>query len=72
MVTTLPPFRVTTSVRCPRSSPRASMSAVVASDTRSPLSASSEISACSAAGPRPAATSCAPSSLRSSPVAWDS
>jgi hypothetical protein len=45
-VTTLPPLRVMTSVRCPRSSPRCSMSAPVASDTRSPFSASSEISAC--------------------------
>jgi hypothetical protein len=43
-----------------------------ASETRSPLSASSEISACSAGGPSPAATSRAPSSLRSSPMAWDS
>ena len=59
-------------VRCPRSKPMASMSAPVASETRSPLSASREISACSAAGPSPAATSSAPSSLRSSPVAWDS
>ena len=40
------------------------MSALVASDTRRPFSASSEISACSVGGPRPAATSNAPSSLR--------
>ena len=33
------------------------MSAPVASDTRSPFSASSEISACSSGGPSPAATS---------------
>ena len=52
MVTTLPPLRVITKVRCPRSTPRASMSAPVASETRSPLSASNEISACSAGGPR--------------------
>jgi hypothetical protein len=51
---------------------RASMLAPVASETRSPLRASSEISACSLAMPRPAATSSAPSSLRSSPVACDS
>jgi len=57
MVTTLPPLRVTTSVWCPRSIPRASMLAPVASDTRSPLSASNEISACSPGGPSPAATS---------------
>ena len=51
---------------------QASMSAPVASETRSPLRASREISACSAGGPSPAATSSAPSSLRSRPVAWDS
>jgi hypothetical protein len=44
----------------------------VASETRSPFRASSEISACCCAGPRSAATSIAPSSLRSSPVACDS
>jgi len=54
-VTTLPPLRVTTKVRCPRSTPKASMSAPVASDTRSPFNASSEISACSPAVPSPAA-----------------
>jgi hypothetical protein len=37
-----------------------------------PSSASSEISACSTGGPSPAATSEAPSSLRSSATAWDS
>jgi hypothetical protein len=36
MVTTLPPLRVMTSVRCPRSAHMASMSASVVSDTRSP------------------------------------
>jgi len=36
------------------------MSAPIASETRSPLRASSETSACSDAGPRPAATSRAP------------
>ena len=71
-VTTLPPLRAMTSVRCPRSTPRFSMLAPVASETRSPLSASSEISACSPGGPSPAATSSSPSSLRSSPVACDS
>jgi hypothetical protein len=45
MVTTLPPLRVTVRVRCPRSRPRCSTSSPVASDTRSPLSASSKISA---------------------------
>jgi hypothetical protein len=50
MVTTLPPLRVTTRVRCPRSMPMASMSAPVASETRSPLSVSREISACSTGG----------------------
>src|SRR5215216_6152633 len=44
----------------------------MASETRSPLSASRLISACSRAEPRPAATSMVPTSLRSSPVAWDS
>jgi hypothetical protein len=37
-----------------------------------PFKASSEISACPPGGPSPAATSSAPSSLRSSAVAWDS
>jgi hypothetical protein len=41
-------------------------------ETRSPFSASSEISACSDGGPSPAATRSAPSSLRSSATAWDS
>jgi hypothetical protein len=39
---------------------------------RNPLSASSEIKACSVAGPSPAATRSAPTSLRSRPMAWDS
>ena len=60
-------FRTMVSVRCPRSTRRASMSAPIASETRRPLSASSEISACSAAGPSPAATRSAPTSLRSRP-----
>ena len=60
MVTTLPPLRVMVSVRCPRSRPSASILAPVASETRRPLSASREMSACSAAVPRPAATSRAP------------
>jgi hypothetical protein len=72
MVTTLPPLRVIVSVRCPRSRPRCSISAPVASETRSPFNASSESSACSAGGPSPAATSSAPSSLRSSATACDS
>ena len=72
MVTIFPPLRVIVSVRCPRSRPRCSMSAPVASETRSPFSASSEISACLADEPSPAATSSAPSSLRSSATAWDS
>ena len=72
MVTTLPPLRVMTRVRWPRSRPRCSMSAPVASDTRSPLSASREISACSAGAPSPAATRSAPNSLRSRAVACDS
>src|SRR5947209_1941829 len=50
-VTTLPPLRVTARVRCPRSRPRCSMSAPVASETRSPFSASSEISAYPADSP---------------------
>jgi len=55
MVTTLPPLRLMTRVRWPRSRPRCSMSAPVASGTRSPLSASREISVCSADGASPAA-----------------
>ena len=47
MVTILPPLRRTVRVRCPRSRPRASMSAPRASEIRSPLIASSEIRACS-------------------------
>src|SRR5262249_32331324 len=43
MVTSLPPLRVIVSVRCQRSRPRCSTSARVASETRSPFSASSEI-----------------------------
>jgi hypothetical protein len=72
MVATLPPLRVMIKVRCPRSTPSASMLVPVTSETRSPLRASREISACSAGTPRPAATSSAPSSLQSSPVACDS
>jgi hypothetical protein len=53
-----------------RSSPRASMSAPIASETRKPFSANSEMSACSTAAPSPAATSRAPTSLRSRPMAW--
>jgi hypothetical protein len=56
----------------PASTPRASMSAPVASETRRPLSASSEIGACSTAGPSPPATSSAPTSSRSKPMALDS
>ena len=41
MVTALPPLRVIVSVRCPRSRPRCSMSALVAPETRSPFSAGS-------------------------------
>ena len=67
MMTTLPPLRLITRVRCPCSTPSRSMFAPVASETRSPFRASSEISACSAGRPSPAATSSAPSSLRSSP-----
>ncbi len=53
----------------PRSRSRCSMPAPVASDTRSPFSASRESSACPGGGPSPAATSRAPSSLRSWAVA---
>ena len=42
IVTVFPPLRTMVSVRCPRSTPRASISAPIASDTRSPLSASDE------------------------------
>ena len=65
MTAFLPPLPVMARVRWPRAVPRASTSAPVASDTRSPLRASSEIGACSAAVPSPAATSSAPTSLRS-------
>jgi hypothetical protein len=71
MVTILPPLREMTRVRCPRSRPRCSISAPVASETRSPLRVSSEMRACSAGGPSPAATRSAPSSLRSMAVACD-
>jgi hypothetical protein len=56
-VTALPPLRVMTGVRCPRSRPGASMLAPAASDTRSPFSAGEENSACPAGEPGPAATS---------------
>ncbi len=72
IVTILPPLRRMVRVRWPRSRPSASMFAPVASETRSPLRASSEMRACSIAGPSPAATSRAPTSLRSRPMAWDS
>ena len=45
MVTTLPPLRRMVSVRWPRSSPRSSMSAPMASETHSPLRASRLIKA---------------------------
>jgi hypothetical protein len=45
MVTVLPPLRTIVRVRCFRSTPSASMSLPIASDTRRPLSASNEISA---------------------------
>jgi hypothetical protein len=51
MVTTSPPLRVIVRVRWPCSRPRCSMSAPLASETRRPFSASSEISACSVSGP---------------------
>jgi hypothetical protein len=72
MVAALPPLRVMTSVRWPRSTPVASMLAPVASQARSPLSASSEMSACPAGRPSPAATGSAPSWLRSGTVACGS
>ena len=56
--------------RAPR--PGCSTSAPAASQTRSPFSASSEISACPAGEPSPAAASSAPGSLRSSAAARDS
>jgi hypothetical protein len=65
-------LRVMVRVRCPRSRPRCSMSAPVASDIRSPFRASREISACSSCGSRPAATRRGPSSLRSRATACDS
>jgi NADPH-dependent 2,4-dienoyl-CoA reductase/sulfur reductase-like enzyme len=52
----------TVRVRWLRSTPSASMSAPIASDTRSPFRASSDIRACSPAGPSPAATRSAPTS----------
>ena len=51
MVATLPPLRVMVSVRCPRSRPRWSMSALTDSETRSPFRASRETSACSCSSP---------------------
>ena len=47
MVTIFPPLRRTVRVRCPRSMPGALLLAPSASETRSPLIASREISACS-------------------------
>ncbi|HEY2078457.1 MAG TPA: hypothetical protein VGH53_19175 [Streptosporangiaceae bacterium] len=47
---------MTTRVRYPRSVPKFWMSAFVASDTRSPFSASRKTSACTAGRPSPAAT----------------
>jgi hypothetical protein len=49
-VTTLPPLRTTVRVRWPLSMPRASMSAPIASETRRPFRARSEIRACSGCG----------------------
>ena len=69
MMTTLPPLRVIVRVRRPRSRSRCSMSAPVASETRSPFSPFSASSACSVGGLSPAATSSAPSSLRPSAAA---
>jgi hypothetical protein len=46
-------MRVMVRVRCPRSKPRCSISAPVASETRSLFRASSEIRACSAGEPSP-------------------
>ena len=45
MVTVLPPLRSTVSARCRRSRARSSIRAPIASETRSPFNASSEISA---------------------------
>ncbi len=55
----------------PRSSPRASMSAPIASENVKPFRASSEMRACSAGEPRLAATKSSPTSLRSRPTAWN-
>jgi hypothetical protein len=71
-VTTLPPLRVIVRVRWPRSSPNASTLAPIASETRNPFNASRLMSAWSPALASPAATSIAPTSLRSKPVACDS
>jgi hypothetical protein len=45
IVTSLPPLRNTVSVRCPRSSPRASMLAPITSETRNPFNANSDTNA---------------------------
>jgi hypothetical protein len=71
-VTTLPPLRVTTKVRCRVRCPalryqRRWPRRPVARSARAARSAHAP-----PAGPRPAATRRAPSSLRSSPTAWDS
>jgi hypothetical protein len=71
-VATLPPLRVIVRVRWPRSSPNASTLAPIASETRNPFNASRLMSAWSPALASPAATSIAPTSLRSKPVACDS
>lgn len=72
MVTILPPLRTTVRVRCPRSRPRLSNVCAEGFGELQSVIASSEIRACSAALPRPAATSSAATSLRSSPTACDS
>src|SRR5436190_18446825 len=60
----VPPLRRIFIVRCPRSKSRSSMSALRASEIRSPLSASNDARAWSRGEPRPAWTKNAPSSLR--------
>ena len=71
-VTTLPPLRRMVRVRWPRSNPSASMLAPVASETREPVQCQQGNEGVLGAGPRPAATSRAPTSLRSRAVACDS
>ena len=67
-----PPGAVPVQPPCPARNIGPSVRSPVASEIRTPFSASKEIGACSAGEPSPPVTGSAPSSLRSSATAWDS